>query len=112
MVDTVLRRKFTSRFSLISGRRLRQGLLLLLIVGLCIANGLLIKQNRALKAAIARMSKQPEFLKPGQQVQPFAANTLSGQRQIINYASRAKTVLLVFSPSVQRVRMRSPTGER
>jgi peroxiredoxin len=96
MVDTVTSLKPSSGFSLLSGRRLSQSLLLLLIVGLCIANGLLIKQNRDLKAAIAR--KQPELLKPGQQVPPLAANTLSGQRQGINYADRAKTVLLVFSP--------------
>jgi peroxiredoxin len=41
---------------------------------------------------------QPEFLEPGQQVPPFAANTLSGHWQAINYAGHAKTVLLVFQP--------------
>lgn len=97
-MDTVTNQKLPSRVSLLSGRRLSQGLVLLLIVGLCIANGLLAKQNRDLKATIARMVKQPEFLKPGQQVLPFAANTLSGQRQVVNYADRAKTVLLVFTP--------------
>ena len=71
---------------------------MLLIVGLCVANGLLIRQNHDLKATIARFVKRPEFLKPGQQVPPFAANTLSGQRQVVNYADRDKTVLLVFSP--------------
>lgn len=96
MADTVTNWNQSNRFSLLSGRRLSQGLSLLLIVGLCIANGLLIKQNRDLKAAIARMVKEPEFLKPGQQAPPFAAKNLSGQRQVLNYADHAKTVLLVF----------------
>lgn len=96
MADTATNLKRSSGFSLLSGRRLGQGLSFLLIVGLCVANGLLIKQNRDLKATIVR--KQPELLKPGQQVPPFAANTLSGQRQVVNYADRAKTVLLVFTP--------------
>jgi peroxiredoxin len=98
MVDTVTDLKATSQFSFLSGRGLIQVLSLLLVVGLCIANGLLIKQNSDLKAAIAHLGKQPEFLKPGQQVPPFAANSLSGQRQGINYADRDRTVLLVFSP--------------
>ena len=72
-----------------------QGLLLLLIVGLCVANGLLVKQNRSLKAAIAH--QQPEFLTPGQQVPSFAANTLSGQRQFVSFADHPKTVFLVFA---------------
>jgi peroxiredoxin len=98
MMDTVTNQKSLGFFSLLSGRRLSQGLLLLLIIGLCITNGLLIKQNRDLKAAIAPIGKQPEFLKPGQPVPPLAANTLSGQRQMVNYAVSAKTVLLVFAP--------------
>ncbi|HXD32512.1 MAG TPA: TlpA disulfide reductase family protein [Pyrinomonadaceae bacterium] len=71
------------------------GLLLLLIVGLCVANGLLVRQNRSLKAAIAH--QQPEFLMPGQQVPSFTANTLSGQRQVVNFADHPKTVFLVFA---------------
>lgn len=86
----------STRPSFLSRRRLTQGLFLLLVVGLCIANGLLIKQNRDLKATIAR--SQPQFLKLGQQVPPLAATNLSGQRQVVNYATRTKTVLLVFSP--------------
>jgi peroxiredoxin len=74
---------------------LSHGLLLLLIVGLCVANGLLIKQNRSLKATIA--NQQPEFLKPGQPVPAFSANTLSGQRQAVNFADHPKTVFLVFA---------------
>ena len=58
----------------ISLRRLGQSLLLLLILGLCVTNVLLIKQNRDLKAAIAH--QQPEFLTPGQQVPSFTANIL------------------------------------
>lgn len=81
-------------------RRVSQGLLLLFIAGLCVANGLLIRQNRDLKAAIA--GNQPEFLKPGEHVGSFAANTLSGtlsgKRQVVKYAASAKTVLLVFRP--------------
>jgi peroxiredoxin len=75
-------------------RILSHGLLLLFIVGLCVANLLLIKQNRELKAAIA--GNQPEFLKPGDHVRSFAADTLSGERQMVNYTASAKTVLLVF----------------
>lgn len=60
------------------------------------ANLLLIKQNRELKAAIA--GNQPEFLKPGDHVRSFAANTLSGKRQMVTYAASPKTVLLVFRP--------------
>jgi peroxiredoxin len=74
---------------------LTHGLLLLLIVGLCVVNGLLLKQNLSLKAAIA--SQQPEFLKPGQQVPTFTANTLSGQRHVVNFADHPKTVFLVFA---------------
>lgn len=80
----------------LSLRGLSRGLTLLLILGLGIANGLLIKQNRDLKSTIA--GNQPDFLKPGQQVRSFAAKTLSGQRQMVNYSARAKTVLLVFTP--------------
>jgi peroxiredoxin len=71
------------------------GLLLLLIVGLCVINVLLVKQNRSLKAAIAH--QQPEFLTPGQQVPSFTANTLSGQRQFVSFADHPKTVFLVFA---------------
>lgn len=80
----------------VGSRRLGQVLLPVLIVGLCITNALLIKQNRDLKAFISRA--QPEFLKPGQPVPPLAANTMSGQREVVNYSARAKTVLLVFKP--------------
>jgi peroxiredoxin len=82
---------------------LTHGLLLLLIVGLCVVNGLLLKQNLSLKAAIA--SQQPEFLTPGQQVPSFTANTLSGQRQFVSFADHPKTVFLVFAsdcPACQR----------
>lgn len=96
MADSVTSWKRPSRFPLPSGRRLSQALLLLLITGLCIANWLLIKQNRTLKAAITHGARQPEFLKQGQQVPPLAAKNLSGQRQVLNYADHAKTVLLVF----------------
>lgn len=75
---------------------LSRGFLLLFIIGLCVVNGLLIKQNRELKAAIA--NNQPQFLKPGDHVGSFAANTVSGRRQMVNYAASAKTVLLVFRP--------------
>ena len=74
---------------------LTHGLLLLLIAGLCVVNGLLIKQNRSLKAALA--NQQAEFLTPGQQVPSFAANTLSGQRHVVNFADHPKTVFLVFA---------------
>jgi peroxiredoxin len=97
MADTVADALPAKRHSLLSGKRLAQGLSLLLIIGLCIANGLLIKQNRELKAAIARMGKPPELLRPGQQVPPLAATTLAGQRRLINYADHAKTVLLAFT---------------
>lgn len=98
MIDSATDPTASGRLSFLSGRRLSQILLLLLIVSLCIVSGLLIKQNRDLKAAITNMGKPPELLKPGQQVPPLAANTVSGQRQAINYADRAKTVLMVFSP--------------
>lgn len=71
------------------------GLLLLLIAGLCVVNGLLLRQNRSLKAALD--GQQPEFLTPGQQVPGFTANTLSGQRQVVNFADHPKTVFLVFA---------------
>jgi peroxiredoxin len=77
-------------------KRVGQGFVVLLILGLFVVNGLLIKQNRDLKAALA--NTQSDFLKPGQQVRSFAAKTVSGQRQVVNYAARAKTVLLVFQP--------------
>lgn len=88
----------SSSFPLPSTRRLSQGLLLLLILGLFVANWLLVNQNRNLKAAIALLGKEPEVLKPGQQVPPFTARTTSGQRQVVTYSDRAKTVLLVFLP--------------
>lgn len=75
---------------------LSRGLLLLFIVGLCVANVLLIKQNRNLKAAIA--GNQPEFLKPGEHLGSFTAINLSGERRMVNYAASPKTVLLVFRP--------------
>lgn len=68
---------------------------MLLIVGLCVVNGLLLKQNLSLKAAIA--SQQPEFLTPGQQVPSFTANALSGQRHVVNFADHPKTVFMVFA---------------
>jgi hypothetical protein len=37
-------------------RRLGKGLLLLLVVGLCVANLLLVKQNRELKALVSQIS--------------------------------------------------------
>lgn len=80
------------------GRALNRSLLLLLILGLCIANGLLIKQNRNLKVAIARMGESNELLKPGQSVKPLAASSLSGERRVVNYSDSIKTVLFVFSP--------------
>lgn len=82
------------RISGLNRQTLGRGLLLLFIVGLCVANGFLIKQNRDLKAAIAL--NQPEFLKPGDHVGSFTANALSGKPQIVNYAASSKTVLLVF----------------
>lgn len=96
MIVPSVNQNVPSRFPALSGRRLTQVLFLLLIVGLCVANGLLIKQNRNLKAAIA--GNQPEFLKPGDHVGSFAANTLSDERQTVNYAASTKTVLLVFRP--------------
>lgn len=74
---------------------LTHGLLLVLIVGLLVVNGLLLKQNLSLKAAIA--SQQPEFLAPGQQVPSFTANVLSGQRHAVNFADHRKTVFMVFA---------------
>jgi peroxiredoxin len=87
-----------NRLSILSGRRVRQAVWFLLIIGLCISNGLLIKQNRELKAIISQTDKPLDLLKSRQQVPPFTANTLSGQRQIINYADHTRTVLLVFAP--------------
>ncbi|MFY9622455.1 MAG: redoxin domain-containing protein [Pyrinomonadaceae bacterium] len=75
---------------------LRRGLFVILIVGLVVTNALLIKQNRDLKAFIAR--DQPEILKPGQKLTSLAAKSLSDQRQVVDYGSRPKTVLFVFSP--------------
>jgi peroxiredoxin len=84
-----------------------QIIIVLFIAGLCIANWLLIKQNQELKATIAGMgNKPPNLLKPGQQVPPLAARVLSGQRQEVNYADSAMTVLLAFStqcPSCEQV---------
>ena len=78
------------------GQLLSRGVLLLLVVGLCIVNVFLVKQNRDLKASIA--GNQPDFLKPGEHVPSFTANVLSGERRMVNYAASAKTVLLVFTP--------------
>lgn len=78
----------------------------MLIVGLGVTNVLLIKQNRDLKALIAR--GQPEFLKPGQQVATLAADTLSGQRRVVDYGSRPKTVLFVFSPQCSACERTAP----
>jgi peroxiredoxin len=91
---------------LVSGWKLSQALVVLLVITLCSVNALLIKQNRELKAAIARITKPPEFLRLGQQVPPFTAHSLSGQQHRVNYADSAKTVLLVFSiqcPACERV---------
>lgn len=71
---------------------------LTLVVGLCITNALLIKQNRDLKAAIAHFVKQPEFLKAGDDVPPLVGRTVEGERVEVNYTESPKTVLLVFSP--------------
>ena len=89
---------FPSAISLqrsINARRIWQSITALLIVGLCVINLLLIKQNRDLKAAIVR--SQPEFLKPGQHVPPFAGKTLAGGSREIDYAASNKTILLVFA---------------
>jgi peroxiredoxin len=80
----------------ISLGKIGSGFLFFLVLGLFITNALLIKQNRDLKALIAR--GQPGFLKQGEQVPTLAANNLSGQRSTVDYAARAKTVLFVFSP--------------
>jgi peroxiredoxin len=69
-----------------------------LVVGLCATNVMLIKQNRELKAAIARSVKQPEYLKAGETVPPLVARTLTGERVEVDYTAAARTVLLVFSP--------------
>lgn len=76
---------------------MRSGFVLLLIAGLCVISGFLIKQNRDLKTVIARMDKQ-QFLQLGDQVRPFAGIALSGLEQNINYAKSSKTVLMVFQP--------------
>jgi len=86
----------SSKATRLSLPTISQGIFLLVILSLVVVNGLLIKQNRELKAALA--AKQPDFLTPGQQVRSFAANTVSGRRQVVNYSAQAKTVLLVFTP--------------
>lgn len=70
---------------------------MLLIVGLCLTNALLIKQNRDLKATVARLRTRPEVLGPGSRVPPFKGNVASGQQRTLNYADRPKTVLMAFS---------------
>ena len=70
---------------------------LLLIVGLCLTNAFLIKQNRDLKATVARLRARPEVLRPGSRVPPFTGNLVSGQQRTLNYADRPKTVLMAFS---------------
>lgn len=107
MEDIVTNQKLSGRFWPFANVRLRHGLLLLLIVGLCIVNGLLIIQNRDLKAALARMDKQ-QFLKSGDQVPPLAVHTLSGQERMVNYAESSKTVLLVFQPQCPACELTAP----
>ncbi len=67
----------------------------LLIIGLCITNVLLIKQNRALKATILR--NEPQFLKQGQKVPPLVAQRVSGETATIDFGENQKTILFVFT---------------
>lgn len=77
-------------------RRLGQLFLVILFVGLCVTNFLLIQQNRELRATIAH--KEPEFAKVGEFLPPLAAKNLNGQQATINFKNSEKTVLFVFAP--------------
>jgi peroxiredoxin len=96
-----------TRVSLLSRRRLTQGVTLFLVLGLCVSNWLLIKQNRDLKAAIAH--NNPEFLLRGQELPALTGKTLSGQRKTVNYAESNKTVFLVFSPACPACEQAAPS---
>jgi AhpC/TSA family len=87
-------------------RRIGQALLFVLVGSLLLVNALLIKQNRRLKAVLA--SNQPELLKEGDRVPSFGANTLTGNREVLNYAEASKTVLLVFSPDCNACERSAP----
>ncbi|CAN5406892.1 hypothetical protein BH20ACI2_BH20ACI2_27300 [soil metagenome] len=77
--------------------RIVRVIIIVLFTGLCIVAGLLIKQNRDLKIALARFEKQ-QFLAPGDDVPPLSALTLSGRDLALDFAHYPKTVLLVFQP--------------
>lgn len=81
-----------------SGRHRRIGtfLIVLLILGLCVTNVLLIKQNHDLKAT--RIRNEPQYLKQGQQVPPLVAQRVSGETATINFGEAQKTILFVFAP--------------
>src|SRR5438876_9082821 len=68
----------------------------LLVVGLCVSNALLIKQNYDLKAA--RIRFEPEYIKQGQQMPSLVAQRVSGETAAINFAEARKTVFFVFAP--------------
>lgn len=69
-------------------------LLALVILALAISNVFLIRQNRDLKAALT--PNQPNALHPGTHLPAFTANTISGERQKVDFSASEKTVLLVF----------------
>jgi peroxiredoxin len=68
----------------------------LLMIGLCITNVLLIKQNHDLKAT--RIRNEPQYLKQGQKVPPLVAQRVSGETATINFGESQKTILFVFAP--------------
>jgi peroxiredoxin len=74
-----------------------QGLMILLIVGLCAGNLLLIQQNRELKAELARMDKE-RFMQLGAEVPRLGSRTLHGEEKSVDFSRSEKTVLLVFHP--------------
>jgi peroxiredoxin len=98
MADIAASIRLLARCRLLSGLRLGHGLLFALIVGLCVINALLIKQNRDLKAAVLRLGEQSGFLKEGEDAPRLEAPTTSGKQVRLNYGDTPKTVLMVFSP--------------
>jgi peroxiredoxin len=84
-------------FPLIRGRAVQSLVFLLLIVGLCAGQLLLIQQNRELKAELARMDKE-RFMQLGAEVPRLGSRTLHGEEKSVDFSRSEKTVLLVFQP--------------
>lgn len=91
------------------GRSTIWALLLVAVVGL---NLMLLKQNRDLKAAIAK-SPRETVVKPGQVLPALHGRTITGESLTVSYGNDTrKTILLVFAPGCDFCSQNMPNWHR